>query len=89
MGQNNGVNQGVMKIFSTPSQYSLFEGNSTTGGLYMSKYQGTQLNINAYNSTGNCLISSVLNANLGIDIPSGKTYKLIIMNIYLQKRLII
>ena len=23
LGQNNGVNQGVMKIFSTPSQYSL------------------------------------------------------------------
>ena len=32
LGQNNGVNQGVMKIFSTPSQYSLFEGNSLTGG---------------------------------------------------------
>ena len=41
LGQNNGFNQGVIKLFSTPSQYSLFEGNSTTGGLYLSAYQGT------------------------------------------------
>ena len=76
LGQNNGVNQGVMKIFSTPSQYSLFEGNSSTGGLDLSAYQGTQLNINAYNCTGDCLISSTLNANLSINIPSGQTYKI-------------
>ena len=76
LGQNNGINQGVMKIFSTPSQYLLFEGNSTTGNLDISAYRGTQLNINAYNYTGDCLISSTLNAHLGINIPSGQTYKI-------------